>query len=56
MLRDIFRFNKAAARDHEAGLSGDETLGNGWIATAFQNRFASLSPAHGRGYLVDTGI
>ena len=43
MLRDIFRFNKAAARDHEAGLSGDETLGQ-WLdrygfSNAFRNRY-----------------
>lgn len=43
MLRDIFRFNKAAARDHESGISGDETLGE-WLdrysfSTQFRNRY-----------------
>lgn len=43
MLRDIFRFNKAAARDHEAGLSGNETLGD-WLdryefSKSFRNRY-----------------
>ena len=43
MLRDIFRFNKAAALDHEAGLSGDETLGE-WLdrygfSKSFRNRY-----------------
>ena len=31
MLRDIFRFNKLAAHDHESGALDDETLGE-WLA------------------------
>jgi predicted NAD/FAD-binding protein len=57
MLRDIFRFNKAAARDHEAGLSEDETLGEWLDRYGFSEIVPqSLSLAHGGRDLVDTSI
>lgn len=38
MLRHIFKFNKLAAQDHEAGKLGDESLGE-WLA---RNRFSRV--------------
>lgn len=43
MLRDIFKFNKLAAQDHESGALGDESLGD-WLkrnrlSKTFINRY-----------------
>ena len=38
MLRDIFKFNRLAAEDHEAGRLGDESLG-AWLA---RNRLSRI--------------
>ena len=48
MLRDIFKFNKRAAEDHEAGNLGDESLGS-WLK---RNR---LSKIFIRRYLLPMG-
>ena len=48
MLRGIFKFNKCAARDHEAGTLGDESLGQ-WLK---RNR---LSKVFIRRYLLPMG-